>query len=69
MRTLCILLNKLLCDLSKLIPMVMMAIVQHYNTVCFDRAIQHWILSLPIYIMNPCTYGTRCTHELCLLDL
>ena len=40
---------KLLCTLK---PMMMMVITQHYNAVCFDRAIQHWILSLPVYIMN-----------------
>jgi len=29
-----------------------LSMMQHYNAVHFDRAIQRWILSLPIYIMN-----------------
>jgi len=28
------------------------------NAVCFYRAIQRWILSLPTYIMNSCYYRT-----------
>jgi len=34
------------------------SMMQHYNAVRFDRAIQHWILSFPIYIMDSCQYYT-----------